>query len=146
MTKEDLMAMVGEWLGTGKMVVGPHDGYITEHVIIDRTDRDDHVIYTRHSRIEFPGRIVLHHEVGYTGLADLSLLLSRGSYVRLAWDDKTQEFRQVASTPDTRNMRRKVILKSGHEMVWDAVMEVNQGGQWVQHTILTNFALTGVRI
>ena len=133
MTKEELAGLVGEWLGTGKMTVGDHEGYITEHVTIDRTDRDDHVVYSRHSRIEFPGRNVAHHEVGYTGVAELSLLLSRGSFVRLEWDDKDGLFRQVASTPDTRNMQRKVVLTNGHEMTWDAEMEVQQNDQWVRH-------------
>jgi len=146
MTKEDLAILVGEWFGTGKMTVGAHEGVISEHVIMERTDNEERLVYTRHSRIEFPGRVVAHHEVGYTGLEDLSLLLSRGSYVRLVWDEKEFLFKQVDSTPDTRNMKRKIVLSNGHKMHWDAEMEVNQRGEWVKHTIVTDFVLVGVRI
>ena len=121
-------------------------GICSEHVRIEATDNDERLLYSRLSRIEMAGQNIPHHEVGYTGVQDISFLLSRGSYVRLEWNTEEQLFRQVDSTADTRNMTRKISFVSGHEMIWDSTMEVfsPQHSAWARHTIVTKFSLVGV--
>ncbi|MCP4368888.1 MAG: hypothetical protein GY797_12355 [Deltaproteobacteria bacterium] len=69
----------------------------------------------------------------------MALLLSRGSYEILEWNDKDGFYRQIASSPDSRNMIRKVTFPKPYEMVWDNEMEVQHDGHWVKHTAVTSF-------
>ena len=74
--------------------------------------------YIRKSRISFQGHTALHNEFGYMGANDMSLMLSRGSYEVLEWVKVEELYRQVASSPDSRNMVRKVLFPQPFEMVW----------------------------
>lgn len=135
----DLCTLIGEWFGVGSMTIGPLQGTIQEYVRLDTTDRTECLSYLRHSRIRIDGQSALHNEMGYLRSTDISLLLSRGSYVILPWDPSLGGYRQAAGSPDTRNMTRKVTMSSAGEMTWDAAMEVQEGGVWITHTILTTF-------
>ena len=135
----DLSKLIGEWFGVGTMTIGSMQGPIQEYVRLETTDRAKCLSYVRHSRIVIGGQTALHNELGYMRDTDISLLLSRGSYVILPWDASTGGYRQTAGSDDTRNMTRKVILAADGKMTWDASMEVQQGGMWVPHTILTTF-------
>ena len=121
------------------MTIGSMQGPIQEYVRLETTDRTECLSYVRHSRIVIGGQTALHNEVGYMRSTDIGLLLSRGSYVILPWDDVLGGYLQAAGSPDTRNMTRKVTLSIDGQMTWDAVMEVQHGGVWVAHTILTTF-------
>ena len=142
----DLTTLIGEWFGVGTMTIGPMQGVIQEYVRLETTDRADCLSYVRHSRIVIAGQTALHNELGYMRPTDISLLLSRGSYVILPWDASAGGYRQSAGSPDTRNMARKVILAADGQMTWDATMEVQQGGVWVPHAILTTFDPLSVRV
>jgi hypothetical protein len=135
----DPSKLIGEWFGVGTMTIGTMQGTIQEYVRLETTDRTECLSYARHSRIVIGGQSALHNEVGYIRATDISLLLSRGSYVILPWDASLGGYRQGAGSPDTRNMTRKVTMSADGKMTWDAAMEVQQGGVWVAHTILTTF-------
>lgn len=135
----DLSKLIGEWFGVGSMTIGSMQGTIQEYVRLETTDRTECLSYVRHSRIVIGGQVVMHNELGYMRATDVSLLLSRGSYVILLWDPSLGGYRQAVSSPDTRNMTRKVTLSSSGQMTWDAAMEVQEAGVWVVHTILTTF-------
>ncbi len=134
-----LSTLIGEWFGVGTMTIGALQGTIQEYVRLETTDRTECLSYVRHSRIVIGGRSALHNELGYMRGTDISLLLSRGSYVILPWDDTLGGYRQAAGSADTRNMTRKVILSADGQMTWDAAMEVQQGGMWVKHAFITTF-------
>lgn len=139
MSSLDLSKLIGEWFGLGTMAIGGMQGTIQEYVRLEPTDRTECLSYVRHSRIVIGGQSALHNEVGYMRATDISLLLSRGSYVILPWDASLGGYRQAASSSDTRNMTRKVTMGANGQMTWDAAMEVQHGGVWVVHTILTTF-------
>ena len=139
MAKRAFDLMNGEWAGTGTMTVGEHEGSVVDYVKLEPTDTEDCFSYVRQSRITFPDRMALHDEVCYMRLEDMGLMLSRGSYVILDWDDECGYYKQVASSPDSRGMTRKVQFPSSHEMIWDNDMEVNQRGHWVRHLAVTRF-------
>lgn len=134
----DLSKFVGEWFGNGTMTMGSLGGTIEEYVRIEATDLSGCLAYIRHSRIVIAGQIEAHNEQGYMRASDITLMLSRGSYVVLTWDPALGLYSQTASSPDTRNMTRKVTLSATGTMTWDSRMEVEEG-TWVPHTILTNF-------
>jgi hypothetical protein len=135
----DLSKVLGEWYGYGTMTIGSMQGTIKEYVRLELTDRADCLSYLRHSRILIGAQTALHNELGYMRPTDISLMLSRGSYIILNWSDGDNEYRQAAGSPDTRNMRRQVTLLSTGQMKWDASMEVQQVSAWVPHTIITTF-------
>lgn len=135
----DLSKLLGEWFGVGTMTIGTMQGTIQEYVRLETTDRTECLSYVRHSRIVISGQSALHNELGYMRETDISLLLSRGSYVILPWDASLGGYRQAAGSPDTRNMTRKVTMSADGRMTWDAAMEVQHGAVWVTHTILTTF-------
>lgn len=135
----DLRKLIGEWFGVGSMTIGSMQGTIQEYVRLEMTDQTECLSYIRHSRIVIEEHIALHNELGYMRQSDVSLLLSRGSYVILPWDASLGGYRQAASSPDTRSMTRKVTLSASGQMTWDSAMEVQEGGVWVAHTILTTF-------
>lgn len=143
----DLSGLIGEWFGVGTISIGNMQGTIQEYVRLETTDRIECLSYIRHSRIviggqsalHIGGQSALHNEAGYIRATDISLLLSRGSYVILPWDASLGGYRQAEGSPDTRNMTRKVSIAADGIMTWDSAMEVQQGGVWVTHTILTTF-------
>lgn len=139
MDEKLFLLMEGEWIGTGEMTVGNREGAIIEALKLEPTDFPLTFSYIRKSRITFQSRTALHNEFGYMRAGDMSLLLSRGSYEILEWVEKEQLYRQIASSPDSRNMTRKVQFPNPFEMVWDNAMEVDHQGQWVKHTAVTKF-------
>jgi hypothetical protein len=139
MELDELLKMKGEWVGTGKMSVGEHEGDIQEYIKLEETDVEGCLSYIRKSRIDFPGRPTLHNELGYMQTNEMGLLLSRGSYEILDWNDSTQQYEQVASSPDSKDMIRKVTFPSETKMIWDNSMQVDHRGNWVTHTAYTEF-------
>jgi hypothetical protein len=136
---EELLKMKGEWVGTGVMTVGDQEGPITEYLKLEGTDIDSCLSYIRKSRIDFPGRPLLHNELGYMQTDEVQLLLSGGSYVILPWNKRSLSYEQSAGSPDSKDMVRMVTFPSAKEMVWDNKMLVNHGGHWVPHTAVTRF-------
>jgi len=139
MELNELLKMRGEWVGSGNMTVGIHQGDIQEYLKLEETDVQGCLSYIRKSRIDFPGRSTLHNEIGYMQTNQMSLLLSGGSYEILKWVEGNFQYEQIASSPDSRNMTRKVLFKSETKMIWDNAMEVDHGGSWVVHTAYTEF-------
>ena len=139
MELSDLIKMKGEWVGTGKMTVGDHEGAVKEYIKLEETDVEGCLSYIRKSRIDFPGRPTTHNELGYMQTSEMGLLLSRGSYEILNWNDATGQYEQIASSPDSKEMVRKVSFPSSTQMIWDNHMQVDHGGNWVLHTAYTEF-------
>ncbi|WP_019275594.1 hypothetical protein [Vibrio coralliilyticus] len=139
MELNELLKMKGEWVGTGKMSVGENVGEIQEYIKLEETDVEGCLSYIRKSRIDFPGRPMLHNELGYMQTSEMGLLLSRGSYEILEWNKSTQQYEQVASSPDSKEMIRKVTFPTDTKMIWDNSMQVDHRGHWVTHTAYTEF-------
>lgn len=129
----------GEWTGMGTMTMGSLKGDVVEYVRMEATELNDVVSYVRKSRISFPGRIAVHNELGFIRVASVSLMLHRGTYNILEWDEKKQYYSMVAGSPDTRVMTRKITFKEETSMHWYNFMEVNHGGNWVSHEVETDF-------
>jgi THAP4-like, heme-binding beta-barrel domain len=139
MDLQDLLKMEGDWVGTGSMTIGSHSGSIEEFISFENTDKPNSLSYMRKSRITFPGRVVLHNEIGYMRTVGMGLLLSTGSYEILDWVESQKRYEQVAGSADSRNMVRKVEFIDDQTMVWNNSMEVDHGGNWVSHTTETRF-------
>ena len=131
--------MLGEWVGLGTMTVGSAKGDITEYLKLEPTDFPNNLSYVRKSRIVFHDRTLLHNEIGYMKPNGAELMLSRGSYVILGWDNAQKQYAQIAGSNDSRNMTRKVTFPSPDEMVWDNDMEVQHDSHWARHTAITTF-------
>jgi hypothetical protein len=129
----------GEWTGTGKMTIGTLLGDVVEYVRMEATDSPEIVSYIRKSRIQFPGRVAMHNELGFIRLRSVGLILHHGTYNILEWDDKAQHYSMVAGSPDTRKMTRKSTLADAASMRWYNFIEVLHQGNWVAHEVETNF-------
>jgi hypothetical protein len=125
MEQQQLLKMLGVWAGVGTMTVGNDTGDVIEYLQLDSTDFPTCLVYMRKSRITFGNRVSMHNEIGYMRTSDAALLLSRGSYIILPWDETEQAYVQAIGSPDSRNMKRKVLYPSPDKMVWDNSMEVN---------------------
>lgn len=139
MQQDNFKKLLGEWTGSGEMTVGEHVGKILESIKIENTDISTCYSYIRKSSIDFGQRVTLHNEMGYIKPDGTDLLLSRGSYIIMIWDDATQSYNQTAGSKDSKNMIRKITFNSPAEMTWDNVMDVDHGGNWVSHTANTVF-------
>lgn len=148
---EKLYAMLGEWRGEGTTTIeGLPEMKIVEHLSIRETDNPDMLAYVRRSRIENfrgPGQPpVFHDELGYMGKTGARLLLSRGSYVVLEWNDHRYEQDPDAPSPDTREMFREVSYPAYDRMRWLNEMLIKRpshGGepQWIKHGVDVTFVV-----
>ena len=129
----------GEWTGVGKMTMGTLVGDVVEYVRMEATESPEIVSYIRKSRIKFPGRDAMHNELGFIRLKSVSLMLHRGTYNILEWDDRRQHYSMVAGSPDTRQMTRKITLSDPASMHWHNFMKVLHLGKWVSHKVETDF-------
>lgn len=129
----------GEWSGIGKMTMGTLLGDVVEYVCMEATDSAEILSYTRKSCIQFPGRVAVHNELGFIRLKSVSLMLHRGTYNILEWDDKLQQYSMVSGSPDTRRMTRKITLANAASMHWYNFMEVLHQGNWMSHEVETQF-------
>jgi len=141
MKLEELHKAVGDWVGTGTMNVGHHSGPTFERLTIEPTDFPDSFSYIRKSRIAFPGRDLLHHEIGYLKVDSASIMLSRGTYVILDWNEKTKQYEYNTSSDGTRDVVRTITFQDDTIMMWDSTMEVLQRGEWQRHLACTEFRL-----
>lgn len=132
--------LLGEWTGAGKMTMGTLIGDVVEYVRMEATESPEIVSYVRKSRISFPGRNAIHNELGFIRAKSVSLMLHRGTYNVLEWDEKLQHYSMVAGSPDTRQMTRKITLTSPAAMHWYNFMEVQHGSGWVSHEVETSFS------
>lgn len=135
----DLLKMKGEWVGRGSMTIGNQTGDIEEYIKVEGTDKEWALSYIRKSLITFPGRSVLHNEIGYMRTENMGLLLSSGSFEILDWITANNQYEQVNGSPDSRNMTRKVTFPVANAMKWENAMEVDHRGNWVSHTTETTF-------
>lgn len=129
----------GEWTGTGKMTMGTLLGDVVEYVRMEATDSPEILSYIRKSRIQFPGRVAVHNELGFIRLKSVSLMLHRGTYNILEWDDEAQQYSMVSGSPDTRQMTRKITLANAASMHWYNFMEVLHQSNWISHEVETQF-------
>lgn len=129
----------GEWTGVGEMTMGTLVGEVVEYVRMEATESPEIVSYVRKSRISFPERVAVHNELGFIRLKSVSLMLHRGTYNILEWDDRAQHYTMVAGSSDTRQMTRKITLSDPTSMHWFNFMEVQHGGNWVSHKVETDF-------
>jgi hypothetical protein len=129
----------GEWTGVGKMTMGALKGDVVEYVRMEATELPEVLSYVRKSRISFPGRVAVHNELGFIRLKSVGLMLHRGTYNILEWDDTTQQYTMVAGSADTRQMIRKITVNNPTSMHWYNFMEVLHGGTWVGHEVVTDF-------
>jgi hypothetical protein len=115
-------------------------GDVVEYVRMDATNSPEVVSYVRRSRIQFPGRVAVHNELGFVRLTSVSLMLYRGTCNILEWDEKAQHYSMVAGSSDTRLMTRKITLPDATSMRWYNFMEVMHEGAWVSHEVETRFS------
>ena len=140
MESTKLAMLLGEWTGVGKMTMGAQVGEVVEYVRMDATESPDILSYVRKSRISFVGRSAVHNERGFIRTKSVSLMLHRGTYNILEWDEQLQHYSMVAGSPDTRQMTRKITLNAPNSMHWYNFMEVQHGMSWVSHEVETDFS------
>ena len=132
----------GEWIGSGPFIFGPFPaGEATEYVRIEATDIATAYSYVRRSRITANGAPArIHNETGFIRTKSIGLMLSKGTWNILEWQDATGDYRQVAASPDTQDMQRKITVVSPSELLWENFMRVHtSGGQWFDHSVVTRF-------
>jgi hypothetical protein len=129
----------GEWSGIGKMTMGSLTGDVVEYVRMEATESPEILSYVRKSRIVFPGRVAVHNELGFVRVKSVGLMLHRGTYNILEWDEQAQHYAMVAGSADTRQMIRKITFSDPTAMHWYNFMEVQHGGSWVSHEVETDF-------
>lgn len=139
MEQDKFETLRGEWTGTGKMTMGALVGDVTEYVRMEATDEPDILSYIRKSQISFPGRNSIHNELGFIRAKSVSLMLHRGTYNILEWDEAHGHYSMVAGSSDTRQMTRKITILSPSTMHWYNFMEVQHGANWVTHEVKTDF-------
>jgi hypothetical protein len=130
----------GEWVGSGPFTLGPFVGTATEYVRIEIADIINTYSYVRRSRIVVQNAPPnTHNETGFIRLKSIGLMLSRGTYNILEWNDATGDYRQVAGSSDTKDMQRKITVVNSAEIKWHNYMKVFFEGAWVDHTVDTHF-------
>lgn len=141
MNPQDFALLRGEWIGSGPFTLGPFVGTAFEYIRLESADIPDVYSYVRRSRIEIPGAPPnTHNESGFIRLKSIGLMLSRGTYNILEWNDATGDYRQVAGSADTQDMQRKITVINAGEIQWHNFMKVLFQGQWVDHTVDTRFS------
>jgi len=140
MDPRDFALLRGEWIGTGPFALGPFVGTATEYVRLEFSDLPDAYSYVRRSRIVIPNAPAnTHNETGFIRLTTIGLMLSRGTYNILDWNDASGDYRQIAGSADTKGMQRKITVINKGEIQWYNFMNVLYQGQWVEHTVNTHF-------
>jgi hypothetical protein len=137
---DDFAKLRGEWIGTGPFTLGPFAGTATEYVRLEAADVPHTYAYVRRSRIVIPNAPAnTHNETGFIRLKSIGLMLARGTYNILEWNDATGDYRQIAGSADTQDMQRKITVVAEDEIKWFNFMKVLFQGQWVEHTVDTHF-------
>ncbi len=141
MNPQDFALLRGEWIGSGPFTLGPFVGTAYEYVRLEAADIPDVYAYVRRSRIVIPHAPAnTHNETGFIRPKSIGLMLSRGTYNILEWNDATGDYRQVAGSADTQDMQRRITVVNPGEIVWHNFMRVLFQGQWVDHTVDTTFS------